>query len=58
MFFLHINLLLYILLLTDVVDTLDKFEQNLVQCLFCFRVINLSENILRHYIFGVTLTMR
>ena len=26
---------------TDMVDTWNNFEQNLVHCFFCFRVINL-----------------
>ena len=43
---------------TDVVDTLNNFEQNPAWCLFCFRIINLSENILKDItFFGVTPTV-
>ena len=43
---------------TDVVDTLNNFEQNLVQCFFCFRAVNLWENILKVIaFFGVTPTV-
>ena len=44
---------------TGVVDILNNFEQNLTQCFFCFREINLWEYFLitffihqSHYIFG------
>ena len=43
---------------TNVVDTLNNFEQNLVQCFFCFRAINLWEKILKDITFwGVTPTV-
>ena len=43
---------------TDVVDTFNNFEQNLVQCFFCFRAVNLWENILKDIIFlGVAPTV-
>ena len=40
--------------ITDVVDTLNNFDQNLTQCFFCFLLINLQQNILKgiRYIFG------
>ena len=44
--------------ITDVVDTLNNFEQNLVQCFFCFRAVNLWEKILKDITFlGVTPTV-
>ena len=43
---------------TDVVDALNNFEQNLVQCFFCFRAVNLWEKILKDITFlGVTPTV-
>ena len=43
---------------TDVVDTLNNFVQNLVQCFFCFRAVNLWENILKDITFwGVAPTV-
>ena len=43
---------------TDLVDTLNNFEQNLVQCFFCFRAVNLWEKILKDITFlGVTPTV-
>ena len=43
---------------TDVVDTLNNFEHNLVQCFFCFRAVNLWEKILKDITFlGVTPTV-
>ena len=43
---------------TDVVDTLNNFEQNPSYWLFCFRIINLLEIILKDItFFGVTPTV-
>ena len=39
-------------------DTSNNFEQNLVQCFFCFRAVNLWEKILKDITFlGVTPTV-
>ena len=39
---------------TDVVDILNNFEEkNMMQCFFCFRVINFMRKYFKsHYIFG------
>ena len=43
---------------TDVVETLNNFEQNLVHYLFCFRAANLWEKISKDITFlGVTPTV-
>ena len=36
---------------TDVVDTLNNFEHNPVQCFFCYRAVNLWEKILKDITF-------